>query len=184
MAPVKPGHFYQLLQDKVEMFPSEEWPDELETDVAAFIDPRTTWMGARILCNEQSLELDDGEFKRAKNDKEYHWLRSVLGIAEGSKELANTFPLNMNLHHLNAISFDKGCYIGQELTQRTFHTGVIRRMALPYLVLSKANSTLKIDPKTWSPMHHIDPDFDTEIIGEPITFSQGDKVTKLGKIIS
>lgn len=77
MAPVKPGHFYQLLQDKVEMFPSEEFPGEMETDVAAFVDPRTTWMGTRILCNEQSLELDDGEFKRLNNDKEYHWLRSV-----------------------------------------------------------------------------------------------------------
>lgn len=98
--------------------------------------------------------------------------------------MGNTFPLNMNLHHLNAISFDKGCYIGQELTQRTYHTGVIRRMALPYLVLSKTNSTLKIDPKTWSPMHHIDADFDMDIIGEPITYSQDDKTTKLGKVIS
>jgi hypothetical protein len=40
-----------MLQDNVEMFPSDEFEGEMETDVAAFIDPRTPWMGVRILCN-------------------------------------------------------------------------------------------------------------------------------------
>ena len=40
------------------MFPSEEFPDEFETDIAAFADPRTTEMGVRILCAEDSLDLD------------------------------------------------------------------------------------------------------------------------------
>ncbi|KAK6059891.1 glycine cleavage T-protein barrel domain protein [Cooperia oncophora] len=30
------------------------------------------------------------------------------------------------------ISLDKGCYIGQELTARTAHTGVIRRRIVPF----------------------------------------------------
>ena len=34
----------------------------------------------------------------------------------------------------NEKSIDKGCYIGQELTNRTKYTGVIRRIALPYIV--------------------------------------------------
>lgn len=112
MAPAKSGHFYQLLQDKVDMFPSEEFEGELETDVAAFVDPRTPWMGVRILCNDASLELDDEEFKKIPDDSEYNIMRSILGIPESSKELEGTFPLNMNLHHLNGISFQKGCYIG------------------------------------------------------------------------
>ena len=94
------------------MFPSDEFSEELETDIAAFIDPRTPWMGTRILCNEQSLELDEKEFSRLPNDTEYQLCRSVLGIPEGSQESGNNFPLNLNLHHLNSISFDKGCYIG------------------------------------------------------------------------
>lgn len=32
---------------------------------------------------------------------------------------------------LNAISFDKGCYVGQELVARTHHRGVIRKRLLP-----------------------------------------------------
>lgn len=30
-----------------------------------------------------------------------------------------------------AVSFTKGCYIGQELTARSFHTGVIRKRLAP-----------------------------------------------------
>lgn len=35
------GHFYRVLQDEVEMFESEEFPGSYETDVCAFVDPRT-----------------------------------------------------------------------------------------------------------------------------------------------
>ena len=40
------------------------------------------------------------------------------GVAEG-KELENRIPLECNLDLLNAIDFNKGCYVGQELTART-----------------------------------------------------------------
>lgn len=40
-------------------------------------------------------------------------------------------PLEYNLSGLNAISFDKGCYVGQELIARTHHQGVIRKRLLP-----------------------------------------------------
>ena len=30
-----------------------------------------------------------------------------------------------------AVDFRKGCYVGQELTVRTYHTGVIRKRILP-----------------------------------------------------
>ena len=49
-----------MLQDNVEMHESEEFPGEFETDVAAFLDPRAQAMGVRVLCVEESLELDEG----------------------------------------------------------------------------------------------------------------------------
>ena len=33
--------------------------------------------------------------------------------------------------YLHGVSFHKGCYLGQELTARTHHTGVIRKRILP-----------------------------------------------------
>ena len=29
------------------------------------------------------------------------------------------------------VSFNKGCYLGQELTARTHHTGVVRKRVMP-----------------------------------------------------
>ena len=56
--------------------------------------------------------------------------RHALGVAEGA-ELVGRLPLECNLAGLNAISFDKGCYVGQELTARTHHRGVVRKRIVP-----------------------------------------------------
>jgi len=38
-----------------------------------------------------------------------------MGVPEGP-DLNDKLPLNYNLHMLNGISFNKGCYLGHELT--------------------------------------------------------------------
>lgn len=40
-------------------------------------------------------------------------------------------PLEYNLDGLNAISFTKGCYVGQELIARTHFRGIVRKRLLP-----------------------------------------------------
>ena len=54
-------------------------------------------------------------------------------VAEGTDEIpfGKCFPLEYNIDYLNGVDFHKGCYIGQELTARTHHTGVIRKRILP-----------------------------------------------------
>ena len=42
------------------MFESEEFPGCLETDVCAFVDPRTSVNGVRVLCAEESFQPEDG----------------------------------------------------------------------------------------------------------------------------
>jgi len=68
----------------------------------------------------------------------------------------------MHLHYLNGVSFEKGCYIGQELTQRTFHTGVIRKIAMPFLVIDE-DSPLKLDASDFVPMRQIDTSFSDDL---------------------
>jgi len=56
----------------------------------------------------------------------------LLGVAEGAGELAGELPLECNMDGLAAVSFTKGCYLGQELTSRTHFRGVIRKRVLPF----------------------------------------------------
>ena len=95
----------------------------------------------------------------------------------------------MNLHYLNGISFTKGCYIGQELTQRTFHTGIVRRIALPFIILSKSDkkdSKFRLDASNFSPLNFIDKDFDIDIKGEEIfgKYKQVEKDENTDEVIS
>src|SRR6185503_12644428 len=49
----------------------------------------------------------------------YHDLRLALGVPEGSDfGFEKNFALDAGLDELHAISFEKGCYVGQELTAR------------------------------------------------------------------
>ena len=43
-------------------------------------------------------------------------------------------PLEYNLDGLGAISFTKGCYVGQELIARTHFRGVVRKRLMPVQV--------------------------------------------------
>ena len=59
--------------------------------------------------------------------------RVSLGIAEGQAEIVSgsALPQESNIDLLGGIDFRKGCYLGQELTIRTHHTGVVRKRILP-----------------------------------------------------
>ena len=44
-------------------------------------------------------------------------------------EVVNTIPMNWSFDYFNGVSFDKGCYLGQELMSRTKHS--VRRSHSP-----------------------------------------------------
>ncbi|XP_014270574.1 putative transferase CAF17 homolog, mitochondrial [Halyomorpha halys] len=97
-------------------------------------DPRTNLLGYRIIAKEGD------EIPNLPKSDLYTLCRYKLGIGEGIDELLfeQSFPLEMNCDYLNGVSFNKGCYIGQELTARSFHTGVIRKRLMPLIFESEA----------------------------------------------
>jgi len=84
------------------------------------------------MCAEGSFELEDETMK--PDASEYNLLRHINGIVEGSSECGGQFPLYLNYHQLHGVSTTKGCYIGQELIQRTTHVGTVRKQALPFML--------------------------------------------------
>uniref|UniRef100_A0A8C5S1L6 Iron-sulfur cluster assembly factor IBA57, mitochondrial n=1 Tax=Laticauda laticaudata TaxID=8630 RepID=A0A8C5S1L6_LATLA len=96
-------------------------------------DPRVKIMGWRLITHKNVNPLEIVSGCRLGELKDYHRHRYQQGIPEGVKDLpyGTALPLESNLVYLNGVSFTKGCYIGQELTARTHHMGVIRKRLLP-----------------------------------------------------
>jgi folate-binding protein YgfZ len=63
----------------------------------------------------------------------YNIRRLVYGIPEGVHELipGSSLPLDSCMDYMGGIDFEKGCYVGQELTIRSHHHGVVRKRIIP-----------------------------------------------------
>lgn len=99
---------------------------------AELCDPRgdqeTLW---RVLWKPGKTFFGD---KAAVQDEwQYHLQRYRQGIPEGPREIPreSALPMEVNIDLSHGIDFKKGCYLGQELTIRTKHTGVVRKRILP-----------------------------------------------------
>ncbi len=92
-------------------------------------DPRNPALGSRWIAAADAM---DTAASSADSQAEWHSHRVRLGIAEaaelGSDEL---LWLETGADLLNGVSFDKGCYVGQENTARMHHRDKVRRRIVP-----------------------------------------------------
>ncbi|EMC98055.1 hypothetical protein BAUCODRAFT_120980 [Baudoinia panamericana UAMH 10762] len=104
-------------------------------------DCRGPSMGQRLLylpaaqASREGRPTDLEELEQAPLSG-YTIRRYLRGVPEGQKEIArdDSLPMNCNIDLMGGIDFKKGCYVGQELTIRTHHTGVVRRRILPVVL--------------------------------------------------
>ena len=62
--------------------------------------------------------------------------RLALGVPDGSRDLIvdKSLLLESGFEELNGVSFTKGCFVGQELTARTKHRGLVKKRLMPVQV--------------------------------------------------
>lgn len=77
---------------------------------------------------------------------EFNTRRALFGVPEVPSDITpNKFlPLECNLEYMGGVNFDKGCYTGQELTVRTFHTGVVRKRVVPVRIFLLPTDTSEL----------------------------------------
>jgi folate-binding protein YgfZ len=109
----------------------------------ALSDPRPNmglrWIGTAEGTAYDALRLTSAYEQSAHgqstlvSEEEYKLHRMLHGIAEGQNEIisGSALPQESNIDFFDGIDFRKGCYLGQELTIRTHHTGVVRKRILP-----------------------------------------------------
>lgn len=97
-------------------------------DGIAFTDPRMAALGARLILPAGAApDMASGEFE------DYERLRLSLGVPDGPRDIEaeRTLILEADIDELNGVDFDKGCYVGQELTARMKHRGKVRKKLIP-----------------------------------------------------
>ena len=84
-------------------------------------DPRMADMGERLYVQDAGLQLPD-----TLPHAEYHAHRLALGIPD-SVDMRDEVGMDAGLDLLGAISFTKGCYVGQEVTARMHYKSIARK---------------------------------------------------------
>lgn len=127
---------------------------KLINNIAIFGDPRLYDLGLRILAesnvpHEEIVKHLEPSISTRQDVAEYRVLRYKLGVGEGVEDLpaGKALPLEANIDYLHGISFHKGCYIGQELTARTHHTGIVRKRLMPLIFDEAPEKALEYDEK-------------------------------------
>ena len=107
-----------------------------------FIDPRNNKLGARILSSLEKLHLTIKKLNLNIIKKDVYYLKAhSLGIpVKGLENLKDQlFGLEANFEELQAIDFNKGCYVGQENTARMKLKNKLRRRLFPIKIGQKLN---------------------------------------------
>ena len=99
-----------------------------------YVDPRLAAAGTRALLPAATARqaLADAGFEDAGRDA-YDDFRLRLGLPDGSRDMAveKDLLLESGFEELNGVDFEKGCYMGQELTARTKHRGLVKKRLMP-----------------------------------------------------
>ena len=113
-------------------------PFSLTSPIAGCVDTRAPGFGSRLVTpGDADLRFhlpDESQVAGSEVGLDSYTVRRILhGVAEGQGEIIreSALPLESNMDMMRGVDFRKGCYVGQELTIRTHHTGVIRKRIIP-----------------------------------------------------
>ena len=110
-------------------------------DGVAFVDPRLAAAGARAIAPRNGLPSAATEAGfAATNMSAYDKARIALGLPDGSRdlEIEKAILLENGFEELNGVDWNKGCYMGQELTARTKYRGLVRKRLMPVKIEGSA----------------------------------------------
>jgi folate-binding protein YgfZ len=100
----------------------------------AYVDPRNAHAGVRVLApiEAAAAALEVAEFRRV-DFVAYDAMRIRIGLPESGRDLVaeKALLLEFGFEALNGVDFEKGCYVGQEVTTRMKRRDLVKRRLMP-----------------------------------------------------
>lgn len=115
----------------------------------AAIDPRLAAAGVRALVPAAGNPDIPGD---PALPADYDTHRLILGLPDGSRDLVleKAILLESGFDELHGVAWNKGCYMGQELTARTKYRGLVKKRLVPVTIagaLPAAGTPVMLDRK-------------------------------------
>ncbi|OAB56267.1 hypothetical protein AY600_15215 [Phormidium willei BDU 130791] len=98
------------------------------------VDPRRVELGLRALIPRAALEPALAELGAAPAElAAWEHARIAAGVPDGSRDLQieKAILLENGFDELGGVDWNKGCYMGQELTARTKYRGLVKKRLVP-----------------------------------------------------
>ena len=104
------------------------WSGLPEVPAVIAADPRLPDAGWRVLA--------EGPLPTTALEMDWDRHRLSLGLPDGSRDMESdkTVLLEAGFDELGGVAWNKGCYMGQELTARTKYRGLLKRRLIPVAV--------------------------------------------------
>lgn len=132
------GHIVAVLPGKVALdragLPAEPGAARAVSGGVLYVDPRLAEAGARAVLPKEGGEAALKALGFVPGQlADYERLRLEYGLPDGSRDLVveKAILLESNFDELHGVDWDKGCYMGQELTARTKYRGLVKKRLVP-----------------------------------------------------
>tara|TARA_Y100001970_G_scaffold272913_2_gene370224 strand:- start:54 stop:884 length:831 start_codon:yes stop_codon:yes gene_type:complete len=99
-------------------------------------DPRSTSLGKKLIQNK-SLDFNEINLNEI-NEIKYHEMHIKNNVPYSPYDLFQnkSLLLENNFDNINAISWEKGCYVGQEITARMKYRSLLKKKLYPLEIIS------------------------------------------------
>jgi len=103
---------------------------DLQKDQDTFIfdiDPRNANIGLKLIHSKKNPRILNGI--NEINEEKYHeiLIQNLVPLSHYDLEENKSLLLENNFENLNSISWDKGCYVGQEITARMKYRSLLKK---------------------------------------------------------
>ena len=135
---IKKFNLYKL-RSKVEIFKNSNIRVFFNTQNIGFLDPRVKNFGFRFYDDSTKINTNNNQSLIY-----YHQRRIDFKVPEGIYDLQvdKLFVAEYDFDNLNAISYKKGCYLGQETTARNHYRGSIRKKIFKFEIINFNDSVI------------------------------------------